>query len=316
MSGGDHLYEYNAPGEQSYYDPYGRCIVVNENYLNENPITINENSDEVRQQIIYADNVRNILVPKNLKKYESEIKKRFLEEFYFQKVEVENIYNEKEGKKKNESLINELKVNIIYIDEGQKYFPYADIEMENNYCIVNPIVVMETGNIDYSYYMSYLTRCVFFHFEGMDAFASLFPLIERTGTVSEIQSVESIYDNHAREIRNIEIRRNYLMTAMTVVVGLVLVISFVIVSAYYQEKKYKIYVKKLFGYNIIQRTYKFFILIFLIDIGVLCGVFQFKEESSILMLGIGIICFDLLMIILEGVTLDKKSFNNIIKGEH
>lgn len=91
VDGENHLYDINAPGEESYYDPYGRAITVNENYLELNPISINGNMASVVEKINHDDKVRNILVPENLKNYEKEIRTRFLQDFYFQKVEVENM---------------------------------------------------------------------------------------------------------------------------------------------------------------------------------------------------------------------------------
>ena len=42
----------------------------------------------------------NILVPEKLKEYEKEIYKNYRKHFYFQKVEVDNIYNEELGREK------------------------------------------------------------------------------------------------------------------------------------------------------------------------------------------------------------------------
>ncbi|MBQ2800145.1 MAG: DUF1430 domain-containing protein [Lachnospiraceae bacterium] len=314
--GENHLYDYNAPGEESYFDPYGRTITVNENYLKVNPITINGDTSLVEEKIVYDDTVRNILVPETLKKYEDEIKMRFLKDFYFQKVEVENIYNEKMEKSLNNMPIDELSVNIIYIDQGQEYFPYADIEMENGCKIIDPIVVLETGNVDYSFYMSYLSRCMFFKYEGINAFDYLLPIMEQSNTMSEIQSVASVYDSHGQEIYNLEIQRNYLITSLSVIMLLFFISSYLIISSYFQEKKYQMYINKVFGFSLLQRIYKFVLMLVMLDVGALCFVVIFRQEKSAIFLGILVILIDTILLWIEGKQLDKKNFNTIIKGEH
>ena len=316
VDGENHPYDYNAPGEESYFDPYGRTITVNENYLKINPITMNGDASLIEEKIVHDSHVRNILVPETLKKYEEEIRIRFLKDFYFQKVEVENIYNEKMGKSLNDMSIDELSVNIIYIDQGQEYFPYADIEMEKGCKIIDPIVVLETGNVDYSFYMSYLSRCMFFKCEGINAFDYLMPIMEQSNTMSEIQSVTSVYDCHGQQIYNLEIQRNYLITSLGVIMLLFLVSSYLIISSYFQEKKYQMYINKVFGFSLIQRIYKFVLLLVLLDIVALCLVVILWKEKLAIFLGTLVILIDTMLLLVEGKQLDKKNFNAIIKGEH
>lgn len=312
----NHLYDLNAPGEESLYDPYGRTIVVNENYLKGNPILINGKVERVADRIIYKDNTRNILVPEHLKKYEKEIYERFLKDFYFQKVEAENIYNEKLGKPLNNLLIEDLNINIIYVDQGQEYFPYANVEIENGCKIIDPIVVLETGNIDYSYYTSYLSRCMFFRYDGMDVYNSLIPIIKETKVFSEIQNATSVYDSHGQEIYRMEVKRNYLITVFCAIILLFFVSSYLVIAGYFQENKYLIYIKKVFGFNLKQRIYKFVLVIFLIDMIVLCAVSVNQNEKIAMVLGGLIIILDIIILFLESNCLDQKSFNAIIKGEH
>lgn len=316
VDGENHLYDYNAPGEESYYDPYGRTIIVNENYLKVNSITCNGSTESILSQIDDRDNVYNILVPFNLKKYESKIQERFLEDFYFKKIEVENIYNKEKGDTLNNTLKSELMVNIIYIDDNQEYFTYSNIEDENGCKIINPIVVLETGNIDYSYYLSYLSRCVYFKYEGMDVFDYLAPRISKADVLSEIQSVTAIYDNHGKQIYNLEVNINCAVIAVAVIMLLFVIIGFVIISAYYQEKKYQIYIKKVFGFSLIQRINKFLALMFLLDIIILGAVELYQDNILVLFFGSVIVLTDLIVILIEGKWLDEKNFNTIIKGEH
>lgn len=317
VDGENHLYDINAPGEESYYDPYGRAITVNENYLELNPISINGNMASVVEKINHDDKVRNILVPENLKNYEKEIRTRFLQDFYFQKVEVENIYNEKLQKPMNDLSLEELSLNIIYIDEGQTYFPYVNLEVQNGCRIMNPIVVVETGNIDASYYTSYLSRCMFFKYEGMNAFDYMLPFIEKSNTTSEIQNVTSVYNNHGEEIYNLTVRRNYLITALFVTIIMFFTSNYLIISSFFQEKKYQIYIKKVFGFSLSQRIANFVLLLFAVDMITLCITVVYTQNAkSALLLGFVVTVIDMFMVFIESNQLDKRNFNIIIKGEH
>lgn len=315
VDGENHLYDYNAPGEESYYDPYGRTITINENYLKVNSITCNGSTESILSQIDDRDNVCNILVPFNLKKYEPKIQERFLDDFYFKKIEVENIYNKEEGILNNMPK-SELALNIIYIDDNQEYFTYSNIEDDNGCKIINPIVILDTGNVDYSYYLSYLSRCVYFQYEGMDVFDYLAPLIKKADVLSEIQSVTALYDNHGKQIYNLEVSINCAVIAIVVIMGLFAIIGFVIISAYYQEKKYQIYIKKVFGFSLLQRINKFLALMFLLDIIILGAVKLYEDNTLVLAFGGVIVLTDLIAILIEGKRLDEKNFNIIIKGEH
>ena len=98
--------------------------------------------------------------------------------------------------------------------------------------------------------------------------------------------------------------------------GLFAIIGFVIISAYYQEKKYQIYIKKVFGFSLLQRINKFLALMFLLDIIILGAVKLYEDNTLVLAFGGVIVLTDLIAILIEGKRLDEKNFNIIIKGEH
>ncbi|MPQ45151.1 hypothetical protein, partial [Clostridium tarantellae] len=109
-----YVYELNeTKGYPVEASPGGSKITVSENYFNFNPIKGIDNKS-IKDQIIYDDNVLNLLVPIDRKKYESSIKEAFRNHFWFEKVDVDNIYNEKLNKPINNMKEEELDINIIY----------------------------------------------------------------------------------------------------------------------------------------------------------------------------------------------------------
>ena len=74
--------------------------------------------------IDHKDNVLNILVPIKFKEYENTIEDSFKKWFHLQKMEVTNIYKEARGQDKIEVDMDDLKVNMIYIENSQNLFTY------------------------------------------------------------------------------------------------------------------------------------------------------------------------------------------------
>lgn len=147
-------------------------------------------------------------------------------------------------------------------------------------------------------------------------FDYLAPLIKKADVLSEIQSITALYDNHGKQIYNLEVSINCAVIAIVVIMGLFAIIGFVIISAYYQEKKYQIYIKKVFGFSLLQRINKFLALMFLLDIIILGAVKLYEDNTLVLAFGGVIVLTDLIAILIEGKRLDEKNFNIIIKGEH
>ena len=95
---------------------------MNENYLKYN--FTKTKYESIKDKVNYNENVLNILVPEELKKYENEIYENYLYDFYMKNVEIENLYNESLNLPMNTSKESDFKVNIIYIDNNQGYFTY------------------------------------------------------------------------------------------------------------------------------------------------------------------------------------------------
>lgn len=114
---GVYTYDLNTEGEDVRTNPLGKTITINLNYLSYNPIESEQGS--IREQWIDDENVLNLLVPVSLREKESEIKDNFISHFYFQKVEVENIYREGKGKPLNQMTKEDLDVHIIYVKDHE-----------------------------------------------------------------------------------------------------------------------------------------------------------------------------------------------------
>ena len=103
--------------------PAGYRVDICLNFLKLNPI-LATNGVPIEDQIDWNTSVLNILVPEHLKPYEKYIKSLYLEEFYFRQVIVDNFYNEELGLPLNTTSINELSINIIYVESEQYYFSF------------------------------------------------------------------------------------------------------------------------------------------------------------------------------------------------
>ncbi len=139
----------NYPSE---IDPDGQCIRVSKNYFKLNPIETADGS-KLEEKIIYDDMTLNLLVPAKYKDMESLITKAHIDRFYYEKVDAANNYNEEYGiDEKLEIPKENLKINIIYVKDGQKYSAYrSDYADDTDNCIEDPIVQIYTSNIHFSY---------------------------------------------------------------------------------------------------------------------------------------------------------------------
>ncbi|MBM7645994.1 putative ABC transport system permease protein [Scopulibacillus daqui] len=311
-----YIYDLNSEGENARLSPDGKSVTVDENYLKYNPIKTNGNADNTMKRIVHKDYVRNILVPYSLKKYESQIKKNFLSDFYYKKVEVENIYNKSLNMPENKTKMSDLKINIIYVDDNQKYFTYdSSIKPADKNQITDPIAVVETGNIDGSYYLSYISGCFYFYSKQNDAYGDILPIIRKSNAGSSIQNVVSVYDQHGQEIQQLKQEKTSLLLMAIVLILSSFMITYNLVASYYEKNKYTLYIKKIFGYSGLKRNNKFLMAIFLVNFIPVAILGLLKGDIVFLT---GIIIFILEMILVFGFDkmLSRKAFNSIIKGDH
>ncbi|WP_069681146.1 bacteriocin-associated integral membrane family protein [Clostridium taeniosporum] len=307
-------YELDSEGKSPETSPYGKCITIDENYLKYNYIESVDSS--IVNQINHNDNVLNILVPEKLQIYEQEIRKNYLDYFYFQKVKVENIYNEELNLDLNKTIESNLKVNIIYVKNNQNYFSYkSSIEPEQKNLVNDPIAVIYTDNVDSSYCFSYMTNSFYFYSDTEDPFGEIFPIIAKYDLQSSFQKVVSVYDKHGKEIQELQKEQRNLITFIVILFISNLIITYNLIAGYYEKNKYKLYIKKLFGYSNFRKNRIFILLLFLINI-IPVVIMTMMYGSKIILTGIVLILIEFLVASIIDRLLAAKSFNSIIKGEH
>ncbi|EGT4966432.1 TPA: DUF1430 domain-containing protein [Clostridioides difficile] len=316
LEDGSYMYEINSKGKNPEVSQYGKNIKINKNYLKVNPIY--SNGKEIFNLIDYNDKTINLLVPKKLQVHENDIKKEFRELFYFEKIEVENMYNEKLNRGLNKTKESDLNVNIIYVDNNQSYFTYNSFVMEDNRNLIDdPIVIIDIDNIDDSFYLSYISRCVYFNSKKLDALADISNIIESQGVEAYIQSLHAVYNEYGLEINKLEKYLNSEIFTIIIIAISNLMITYNIVASYYERNKYKLYIKKIFGYSTTARS-----MLLIVSL-ILTNIIPISIISTRVDLSNNIILFGFLILVVEviiSIILDKiisnSSFNKIIKGEH
>lgn len=314
MLNGEYVYNLNTEEKDAELSPSGKSITINLNYLYYNPIELS--SGTIEEKIIRDPNVMNVLVPKKFQKYENTIKDEYRKHFHFQKIEVDNIYNEEFNKPANTTKEEDLSVNIIYTENNQNYFTYDSmIAEENKNTIQDPIAIVDTGNFHSSFYLSYVSRCFYFESTDKDPYSFILPAINKSHAQSSIQSIDSLYDKHGQEIQDLRAEKEKLLVFIIMLIVANVVITYNTVSSYYQKNKLKLYIKKIFGYSPIERNK--LIICLLLGINVIPVIIMYFYFGNIILLsGIGIILLELFASYVFDKRLSRKTFNSIIKGEH
>ncbi len=177
-STGQYLYERNVQnGIPVDASPYGTAITVGKNYFNFNAIET-ENKVPIEEQIIHDENILNILVPVSRRQYQDIIIEQFKEYFYFQKIMVDNIYRKDLDEELNAMSVDELNINIIYVDDNQEYFTFNRNVAENNgNKIIDPITIININN--FYYYSSMLSAHFYFYSETKNPYNDILPILVR-----------------------------------------------------------------------------------------------------------------------------------------
>ncbi|MBH7161241.1 DUF1430 domain-containing protein, partial [Clostridioides difficile] len=316
LENGSYMYEINSKGKKPEVSQYGKNIKINKNYLKVNPIY--SNGKEIFNLIDYDDKTINLLVPKKLQVHENEIKKEFRELFYFEKIEVENMYNEELNRDLNKTKKSDLNVNIIYVDNNQSYFTYNSLVMDDNRNLINdPIAIVDIDNIDDSFYLSYISRCVYFNSKKLDALADISKIIEAQGVEANIQSLRAVYNEYGLEINKLEKYLNSEIFTIIIIAISNLMITYNIVVSYYERNKYKLYIKKIFGYSATARSILLIISLILTNV-IPIGIISTRVDLSnnIVLFGLLILVVEVIISIILDKIISNSSFNKIIKGEH
>ena len=190
---GTPLYTMNGMQFAEEIDPNGHCIRVSRNYFAHNPIETADGSN-LMEQFVYDDLTLNLLVPEKYQDMEEDIVAAHRERFYFEKVEAENSYNQEAGISDRINIAKEdLKINIIYVKDGQDYFSFrSDCAPQTGCHVEDPVVQIYTGNIHCNYAHSFMSQWVYIPSEAEsaeEAYQEISDMIRSCGAEESVQKL-------------------------------------------------------------------------------------------------------------------------------
>ena len=193
---GTPLYTMNGMQFAEEIDPNGHCIRVSRNYFAHNPIETADGSN-LTEQFVYDDLTLNLLVPEKYQDMEEDIVAAHRERFYFEKVEAENSYNQEAGISDRMNIAKEdLKINIIYVKDGQDYFSFrSDCAPQTGCHVEDPVVQIYTGNIHCNYAHSFMSQWVYIPSEAEsaeEAYQEISDIIFSCGAEESVQKVKAV----------------------------------------------------------------------------------------------------------------------------
>lgn len=286
-----------------------QIITVNRNYLKRHPVFL-QGDKKISEKDLLVDNFTlNVLVPKKLQKFDNLLKDILKEQFYFKKVKVANIYH-KEFKEELEKIKQaDLRINIIYIVDGNKYFTYDEnVEKAKGNIIYDPIVAVDTANIDASYYYAYLTSsCYYYSQNSINPISEIMPYIQKLDLAASYNSVASVYNQRGAVIANIIKNIKYLHIITGLLIGLLFLTVILFTVCYFTKNRYSICVKRLHGYNFGQIHG----LYLLFNIGITC---LFILPSAISMCNkLLIVTTEIIVIFSYGMYLQRKILHQVLQ---
>lgn len=301
-------------------------ITVSPNYFTVNPIFTSDGIP-VEQEIIYSDNILNILVPESLSSIYEKIKVQFLDYFDFYRFRIyENIYSDAPNDLWDPSRENELEVNIIPVKTGQSYFTLSpDIRQADGNKILDPVVVVYTDNFHPSSIFTKASRCLYFQYDGKQGMTPNEYIADVTGMDGFVYA-KSVWKDVEDRVSKLE--SNYFITFILAVfiIECYLMTSYCLVANYFVRNSYIVTIKTLWGYSVYKRYSSAFVmllspallaLLFFVLIAKtrLAHLFPDLSLQGIILIGAVIIGIDILYFAFMEKILNKKSLNRILKGE-
>lgn len=286
-----------------------QIITVNRNYLKRHPVFLQQDK-KISENDLLVDNLTlNVLVPKKLQKFDNLLKDILKEQFYFKKVKVADIYHKKFKEELEKIKQADLRINIIYIADDNKYFTYDEnVEKAKGNIIYDPIVVVDTANIDASYYYAYLTSsCYYYSQNSINPISEIMPYIQKLDLAASYNSVASVYNQRGAVIANIIKNIKYLHIITGLLIGLLFLTVILFTVCYFTKNRYSICVKRLHGYNFGQIHG----LYLLFNIGITC---LFILPSAISMCNkLLIVTTEIIVIFSYGMYLQRKILHQVLQ---
>lgn len=312
----DYTYLYDLENEEDLYSPYGRNIVVDKNYLKRHEIK-SVNGKNVVDMINTDGDVLNILVPQKYKKHERVIENSFKDWFYFQRVTVTNMYRMAGNKTEIHKDIDDLNINIIYIENNQKYFTYNPYAGDSMNTIEDTIVTVYTENIDASTLGSYVGSGVFVESEDVDNVLKEISSITEKYGANELNSVASVYDKKGEEIQYLENKIAQLILN-TIIIFLFLIMFMIVITYFYYKLFFReLIIKLLYGYPFIYIYRSLFRTNLLVNIGVIPFIVIVYKRLPLYMVVIlgGLLLIDYFVVRIVNKYLLAKGEAQFIRGE-
>lgn len=296
------------------YTPQGRRIVIDENYLKVNPIQ-SSNGVPIIKQLHEDKNTLNVLVPEHLKVIEEHIVNSYREWFYFQSVEIVNMYNKELAQPLIEKKIDDLKINIIYTKKGQEYFTFSNYRGNQKNRVIDPIAVLYTDSLDTSNIGADATHSLFFvDNSNGNAYENISSSLEEAN-VKEINNVVSVYDEASDEIIELKWELFQQLIGLIIVIIFSFILFIAYIWSYYNAHLYQLTLKYLFGYSYWKRNKTIILIASLSNIFAAVWVFYFFKSTDIILLLLGTLFLELLFLTIFRNFLNEKNTNKVVKGD-
>lgn len=313
---GKPIYSYmlGIKNTNELYTPQGRRIVIDENYLKVNPIQ-SSNGVPIIKQLHKDKNTLNVLVPEHLNVIEEHITNSYRDWFYFQSVEIVNMYNKELAQPLIEKKIDDLKINIIYTKKGQEYFTYSNYRGNQKNRVIDPVAILYTDSLDTSTIGAYATHSLFFlDNSNGNAYENISSSLEEANA-KEINNVVSVYDEASDEIIELKWELFQQLIGLTIVIIFSCILFIAYIWSYYNAHLYQLTIKYLFGYSYWKRNKTIILITSLSNIFAAALVFYFFKSTNVILLLLGTLFLELLLLDIFVKFLNEKNTNKVVKGD-
>jgi len=260
--------------------------------------------------------VLNILVPSHLYVYEDEILQNYLREFRrIQARERELIEVGLDVERIMETNFEQLKINIIYAESDQYYISLSTfIRPEAGGLILDPIAVLYTGNIAPIEFDSWVSLGLYFQSEAIDPYTEIFPTLHHYDLDGDIRQARSVFDQYVRVVDDLQEQLVRLTIFIILLIIGSLTVTYHLMANYFEMNKFKLTIKRHFGYHPLKRNQKFVATFLGYSLPIVVLVSWFLGWIAFL-IGLTVLIIDILIGSVFERHLIKKSFAEIMKGE-
>jgi len=278
-------------------------IYISPSFLEINPI-YDLNGRNVIERLIINDYVLNVLIPEQFLDAEEEIADTFMSMFRGWRI-------------MGDIDTNERQLNIIHVYDGQYYFSFDSlVRLAAGNRVRDPLVIIYYGRFaDHLFTPSALTHSVYFHAMTNNPFREIEYLIHEHGLQVQIQRIESAYSQNASEIRAMQAHQARLLGLIGLILIANLAVAYNLVANYFERQKFQIFLKSTFGWSIIKQNLAF-LTIYLTYMAPLIVILSFSLGGYVILFGLFVLAIDLVSMWLFQRRLLRKSFSEIMKGEH